>query len=156
MATTMISRREFVKSAGALVVGFSSFGEAVQVLAQSNSFFAGDPEATALDSWLSIAPDGSVTVFTSKVDLGTGVITALSQIVAEELDVPFRQIHMETGDTSNTIDQAATVGSRTINRGGPQLRQAAAAARQQLLVLASSSLEAPVEALVVTDGVISV
>ena len=95
-------------------------------------------------------------MFTSKVDLGTGVVTALSQIVAEELDVPFNKIHMETGDTSNTIDQAATVGSRTIERGGPQLRQAAAAARQQLLKLASASLEAPVEELMVTDGVVSV
>lgn len=156
MATNTISRRQFVKGAGALIVGFSFFGEASRLLAQSESFFAGDPEATALDSWLSIAPDGAVTVFTSKVDLGTGVVTALSQIVAEELDVPFQKIHMETGDTSNTIDQAATVGSRTIERGGPQLRQAAAAARQQLLVLASSSLEAPIEALVVTDGVVSV
>lgn len=151
-----ISRRHFVKGAGALVVSFSFFGEASRLLAQSESFFAGDPQATALDSWLSIASDGTVTVFTSKVDLGTGVVTALSQIVAEELDVPFHQIHMETGDTSNTIDQAATVGSRTIERGGPQLRQAAAAARQQLLVLASTSLEAPVGNLVVNDGVVSV
>ena len=85
-----------------------------------------------------------------------GVVTALSQIVAEELDVAFHQIHMETGDTSNTIDQAATVGSRTIERGGPQLRQAAAAARQQLLTLASASLEAPPETLVIAEGVVSV
>jgi nicotinate dehydrogenase subunit B len=156
MPMDTISRRQFVKGAGALVVGFSLFGEASRLLSQSESFFANDPEATALDSWLSIAPDGTVTVFTSKVDLGTGVVTALSQIVAEELDVPFHKIHMETGDTSNTIDQAATVGSRTIERGGPQLRQAAAAARQQLLALASSSLEAPIENLVVTNGVVSV
>lgn len=156
MQTNPISRREFVKATGALLVSFSWFGEASRLLGQSESFFAGDPEATALDSWLSIAPDGTVTVFTSKVDLGTGVVTALSQIVAEELDVPFHQIHMETGDTSNTIDQAATVGSRTIERGGPQLRQAAAAARQQLLKLASASLEAPPGALVVNNGVVSV
>ena len=109
-----------------------------------------------LDSWVAVAQDGMVTVFTSKVDLGTGVVTALSQIVAEELDVPFHQIHMETGDTSNTIDQAATVGSRTIERGGPQLRQAAAAARQQLLRLASASLGAPIEDLRVNNGVVSV
>src|SRR5215467_11549831 len=156
MEANLISRRRFVKGAGALVVSFSFFGEAARLLGQSESFFAGDPQATALDSWLSLAPDGTVTVFTSKVDLGTGVVTALSQIVAEELDVPFRQIHMETGDTSNTIDQAATVGSRTIERGGPQLRQAAAAARQQLLQLASTSLEAPVGNLVVNDGVVRV
>ena len=156
MPTNPVSRRQFMKGAGALVVSFRFFGESSRLLAQSESFFAHDPEATALDSWLAIAPDGSVTVFTSKVDLGTGVVTALSQIVAEELDVPFHQVHMETGDTSNTIDQAATVGSRTIERGGPQLRQAAAAARQQLLKLASASLEAPPENLVVNDGVVSV
>jgi nicotinate dehydrogenase subunit B len=156
MQAKTISRRQFVKGTGALIVSFSFFGEASRLLGQSESFFAGDPEATALDSWLAIAQDGSVTVFTSKVDLGTGVVTALSQIVAEELDVRFHQVHMETGDTSNTIDQAATVGSRTIERGGPQLRQAAAAARQQLLKLASASLEAPPENLVVNDGLVSV
>jgi nicotinate dehydrogenase subunit B len=151
-----ISRRNFVKSGGALVVGFSFFGRALDTFAQSEGFAGAEPQANALDSWLSIAQDGTVTVYTSKVDLGTGVVTALSQIVAEELDVPFHQIHMETGDTSQTIDQAATVGSRTVDRGGTQLRQAAAAARQELLKLASSSLEAPAEALLVSDGVVSV
>ncbi len=73
-----------------------------------------------------------MTVFTSKVDLGTGIETALSQIVAEELDVPFKAIHMEVGDTTKTVDQGVTAGSRTIERAGPQLRQAAAAARQEL------------------------
>jgi nicotinate dehydrogenase subunit B len=157
MPMKTVSRRRFVKDTGALIVGFSFFGEVSRrLLAQSESFFATDPEATALDSWLTIAQDGSITVYTSKVDLGTGVVTALSQIVAEELDVPFHRIHMETGDTSNTIDQAATVGSRTIERGGPQLRQAAAAARQQLLKLASVSLEVQPEKLAVNDGVVSV
>ena len=155
METKSISRRQFVKGAGALIVTFSFWESASQVLAQGGGMSEG-PQATSLDSWIAVAQDGTVTVFTSKVDLGTGVVTALSQIVAEELDVPFHQIHMETGDTSNTIDQAATVGSRTIERGGPQLRQAAAAARQELLKLASASLEAPVKDLNVSDGVVSV
>jgi nicotinate dehydrogenase subunit B len=156
MEIKRISRRQFVKGTGALIVSFNFLGPVSRVLAQGETFANTDPEATALDSWVSIAQDGSVTVFTSKVDLGTGVVTALSQIVAEELDVPFHQIHMETGDTSNTIDQAATVGSRTIERGGPQLRQAAAAARQELLKLAAVRLETPVEQLTVSDGVVSV
>jgi len=156
MDTRQISRRQFVKGTGALVVSFNLFGSVSRVLAQAESFGRTEPDATALDSWVAIAQDSSVTVFTSKVDLGTGVVTALSQIVAEELDVPFEQIHMETGDTSNTIDQAATVGSRTIERGGPQLRQAAAAARQALLKLASTRLETPVEQLTVSDGIVSV
>ena len=116
----------------------------------------GDLDATQLDSWLAVAQDGSVTVFTSKVELGTGVETALAQMVAEELDVPFRQIKMDTGDTSKTIDQGMTVAARTVERAGPQLRQAAAAARQELLKLASARLQAPAEQLTVRDGVVSV
>ncbi len=156
METTGISRRQFVKGAGALVVSFNFFGPVSRALAQSGAFASGGPEATSLDSWISVAQDGTVTVFTSKVDLGTGVVTALSQIVAEELDVPFHQIHMETGDTDNTIDQAATVGSQTIRRGGPQLRQASAAARQELLKLASVRLDSSPDQLTVDDGVVSV
>ena len=160
MNNQTISRRELLKGAGALVVSFSLWSPLSRALAQSANPTALlpaplEPEATSLDSWLAVAADGDVTVFSSKVDLGTGVLTALSQIVAEELDVPFRTIHMETGDTSNTIDQAATVGSATIERGGPQLRQAAAAARLELLKLAAAHLNTPVEKLTVTDGVVS-
>ena len=61
MLTNPVSRRQFMKGAGALVVSFRFFGGSSRLLAQSESFFANDPEATALDSWLAIAPDGSVT-----------------------------------------------------------------------------------------------
>ena len=100
--------------------------------------------------------DGSITVFTGKVDIGTGTRTALAQIVADELDVPFGRITMAMGDTAKTVDQGRTVGSSTIPRGGAQLRQAAAAARQELLKLASAKLGAPPEQLTVSDGVVSV
>jgi CO/xanthine dehydrogenase Mo-binding subunit len=153
----MISRRELLKGTGALVVSFSLWSPLSRALAQvAGPLGAGGPEAASLDSWLAVAADGTVTMYTSKVDLGTGVVTALSQIVAEELDVPFHAIHMETGDTSQTIDQAATVGSATISRGGPQLRQAAAAARQELVKLASAKLQVPVAQLGVSDGIVSV
>src|ERR1700693_390017 len=124
MKNKTISRRELLKGTGALVVSFSLWSPLSRAFGQVAGPTRFKPEATSLDSWLAVAADGTVTVSTSKVDLGTGVVTALSQIVAEELDVPFHQIHMETGDTSQTIDQAATVGSATIARGGPQLRQA--------------------------------
>ena len=81
--------------------------------------------------------------------------TALAQIVAEELDVPFNRIHMIELDTAKAINQGITAGSRTIERGGPQLRQAAAAARQELLKLAATQLNATVEKLTVADGVVS-
>jgi nicotinate dehydrogenase subunit B len=127
METKSISRRQFVQGTGALIVGFNFFGPISGALtAEPIAPFDSVPDPTSLDSWLMVHQDGNVTVFTSKVELGTGVITALSQIVAEELDVPFSRIQMETGDTNETIDQASTVASRTIERGGPQLRQAAA------------------------------
>jgi nicotinate dehydrogenase subunit B len=157
---TEISRRALLKNAGALIVSFHLFGVSA-VLGQgaqggtpiSN---AGGLPADQLDSWIAIAADGTVSVFTSKVDLGTGTGTALAQIVAEELDVAVAKIRMEIGDTDKSVDQGRTSASRTLERAGPQMRQAGAAARQELLQRASSSLDAPTEKLVVSDGVVSV
>src|SRR5436853_4265250 len=160
MKTHVISRRDLLKT-GALVVGFKLFEPAARLLAQGLQ--GGTPMSNAgglspdqLDSWLAIAPDGTVSVFTSKVDLGTGTGTALGQIVAEELDVPVLKIRMEIGDTTKTVDQGRTSASRTLERAGPQLRQAAAAARQELLTRAAAQLGAPANQLTVTDGVVSV
>jgi nicotinate dehydrogenase subunit B len=154
MESSTFSRRELLKGTGALIVNFSLFGAAARALAQASAA-GSEPEAASLDSWLAVAQDGTVTVFTSKVELGTGTETALAQIVAEELDVPFNRIHMEAGDTSKTVDQAVTAASRTIERAGPQLRQAAAVARLELLRQGSERLNTPLEQLTVNDGVIS-
>ncbi|HTN70750.1 MAG TPA: molybdopterin cofactor-binding domain-containing protein, partial [Methylomirabilota bacterium] len=156
MKTIALSRRQFLKGTGALVVSFNLFPSLSSVFGQTTVGPGIDADPTSLDSWLAVAPDGTVTVFSGKVDLGTGVETALAQIVAEELDVPFDRIHMIGLDTTKAIDQGVTAGSRTIERGGPQLRQAAAAARQELLKLAAGRLNAPVETLTVKDGVVSV
>ena len=111
MAPTSVSRRDFLKTTGGLVVSFSLFEPLVGLLAQgglgtplSN---AGGLSADQLDSWIAIAADGTVSVFTSKVDLGTGIGTSLGQIVAEELDVAVSKINMEIGDTAKTVDRAA-------------------------------------------------
>jgi CO/xanthine dehydrogenase Mo-binding subunit len=159
--TASISRRDVLKGAGALIVSFNLFGSVSQLFAQGTQ--GGTPISNAgglapdqLDSWIAIAPDGTVTVFTSKVDLGTGTGTALGQIVAEELDVPISKIRMEIGDTEKSVDQGRTSASRTLERAGPQMRQAGAAARQELLKRASSNLDAPVEKLTVKDGLVSV
>jgi CO/xanthine dehydrogenase Mo-binding subunit len=144
MKTTELNRRQFLKTTGALIIGFNLFPPS-SVSAQSMVEPAADADPKELDSWLAMAPDGTVTVYSGKVDLGTGVETALAQIVAEELDVSFRQVHMVSLDTAKAIDQGVTAGSRTIERAGPQLRQAAAAARQELLRLASQRLGSPIE-----------
>ena len=153
---TRISRRDLLKSTGVMIVGFSFFGTATKVLAQGTGLSVDGMDPTVLDSWLAISKDGTVTVFTGKVELGTGVVTALAQIVAEELDVAFNKVYMDSGDTDTAVDQGVTAAARTIERGGVQLRQASAAARQELLKLASARLDSPVDKLTVTDGVVSV
>jgi nicotinate dehydrogenase subunit B len=109
-----------------------------------------------LDDWLRIEPDGAVTAFSGKVELGTGVRTALAQIVAEELDVPFERVHMVMGDTARTPDEGFTAGSMTIHSSGSALRLAAAEARRALLEMASERLDADIAELTVKDGVVSV
>jgi CO/xanthine dehydrogenase Mo-binding subunit len=113
-------------------------------------------QASHVDDWIAIEPDGTITVFSGKVELGTGVKTALAQIVAEELDVPFERIKMVMGDTALTPDEGYTAGSTTIQFGGFVLRQASAEARLALLEMASDRLDAAIGELIVQDGVISV
>ncbi len=156
MKTIELNRRQFLKGTGALIVSFNLFPPSSPVYAQSVGGAGGEPDPTQLDSWIAIGQDGRVTVFTSKVELGTGIETALAQIAAEELDVPWQRIKVDMGDTSKTIDQATTSGSRTIERAGPQIRQAAAAARQELLRLAAEKLGAPADKLTVRNGMVSV
>src|SRR5260221_5695132 len=156
METKSISRKRLLKGTGVLIVVFRSFGTAARALAQGDGLSVDGMDPTVLDSWLAISKDGTVTVFTGKVELGTGVVTALAQIVAEELDVPFSKVYMDSGDTDKAVDQGVTAAARTVERGGVQLRQASAAARQELLKLASTRLDTPVDKLTVTDGVVSV
>jgi nicotinate dehydrogenase subunit B len=152
-----VSRRQFTQGLGAIVVGFDLFAHSVFASSIQSEFSASTvgPNPTSLDSWLSVSKNGTITVFTSKVDLGTGVLTALSQVVAEELDVAVNRIRLITGDTDQTIDQSQTSGSRTLNKAGPQLRQAAAAARLELIKRASALLKVSQGKLSVHDGVVS-
>ena len=150
-----ISRRTLLKGAGALVVGFTLAGP-VEVLVSrvARAQQAAGPQD--VDAWLAIAADGKVTLFTGKVELGTGVETALAQIAAEELDVPFARLSVVQGDSERSPDQGPTFGSFSIANGGPQIQRAAAEARLILLQLASERLGAPTDQLQVRDGVVSV
>jgi len=152
-----LSRREFLADAGILAIGFTLIPRSVRGLSSgSGESEALAPSADALDSWLVVGRDDRVTVYAGKVELGTGVSTALRQIVAEELDVPFERITWVQGDSQLTVDQGRTVGSGSIKRGGGQLRRAAAEARQALLEMAASKLNVPANQLELTDGAISV
>ncbi len=148
-------RRAFLQASGILAVGFSMSG--LPAPAGANTLRAPKSVAKeAIDSWLTINPDNRVTVFCGKVDLGTGARTALAQMAAEELDVPFDRIEMVMGDTATTPDQWLTAGNLTIFQGGSELRRAAASARRALVARAAERLGVPATDLVVEDGVVRV
>src|SRR5215813_12254976 len=147
--TTRMTRRQFFDNLGngSLVVGFSLSPVAASMLAREAHAASVDSQLTVLsgvasgptgadDAWLVIDHQGNVTLFSGKVELGTGTQTAFSQIVAEELDVDISAITYVQGDTSQTPDQGTTAGSKSIQVQGPLVRRAAATAFQQLSMLA--------------------
>jgi CO/xanthine dehydrogenase Mo-binding subunit len=154
MRAHQMTRREFVKGGGALIVGFSLTGPVPGARAQTPGAPAKTVALDEVDAFLAIGKDGTVTVYTGKVDLGTGTGTALPQIVAEELDVPYERIKLIEGDTALTPDQGPTWGSLTIQVAGVQLRQAAATARKALLDMAAQRLSVPANGQEVKDGVV--
>jgi CO/xanthine dehydrogenase Mo-binding subunit len=109
-----------------------------------------------VDSFLAVHRDGTVTMYTGKVDIGTGIRVALPQMVAEELDVALDKIKLVEGDTALTPDQGPTWGSLSVQIAGVQLRQAAATARKALVDMAVQKLGMPSADLAVKDGVIFV
>ena len=93
-----------------------------------------------LDAWLRIAPNGTVTIFTGKIELGQGIGTALSQIAADELDVDLARIDVVSGDTARTPNEGQTAGSLSVEQSGTALRFACAEARDLLLTAAAAKL----------------
>jgi nicotinate dehydrogenase subunit B len=147
-----LSRRELLRG-GALVVAFS-FGGVPAAIAQSNAPARKTLALTEVDSFLALRPDGSVVVYSGKVDLGTGHRIAMRQMVGEELSVPVQRIELIEGDSALTPNQGPTSGSTGVMRGGVQLRQAAATLREGLFALAADRLKKPAESLTLVDGVV--
>src|SRR5579871_4683480 len=106
------------------------------------------------ETFIEITADGAVTAFNGHVDLGTGIRTALGQIVAEELDVSFARVVVVLGDTSEVPNQGATIASETIQITAVPLRKAAAQARHFLVARAAERLELPADDLSIEDGLI--
>src|SRR5688572_6204218 len=107
-----------------------------------------------LDQWLTINRDGTVTVRPGKVEIGQGILTALVQIVAEELDVAVERIRLVTAATTASPNEGITSGSRSIQESGIALRFAAAETRELLLARAAVKLGVSVEQLSVQDGLV--
>ena len=148
-----MKRRDFLKSSGALIVAFSST-DIAGLFGQGRFDGPGTPQ---LDSWLSIAADGSVTAYTGKVELGHGLFTAQTQLVAEELGVPLSRVKLIQGDTAVAPDQGTTSGSQShpVNFNQGALAQACATAREALTQMAATRLGVPADQLIVRDGVVS-
>ncbi len=154
---THFSRRSLLKAGGALVVSIGMPIGHDTVLGIGNAFAQGTkPPLTPdqLSSYIAINADGSVSAFFGKMDMGQGLFVAIGQMVAEELDVPFKSVTVIMGDTATSVNQGGASGSTGIQRGGKQMRMAAAEARRVLVEMAAEKLRLPADALTVTEGVV--
>jgi len=156
MATiASISRRDLLQKGSGLIVSFALGGAFARPVAAQTGVAAdlGKPlDPRQVDSFLMFHSDGSMTIYTSKVDVGTGLRIAVRQMAAEELGMPVERIAFVEGDTALTPDHGGTGGSTGIPRGGVEIRQAAATARQALLELASNRLGRPASELTLVNG----
>jgi CO/xanthine dehydrogenase Mo-binding subunit len=145
------SRRTILKG-GAITVGFAVTGLPGRAIAQGQAGATRSLDPKAVDSFLAVNGDGTVTLYCGKVDLGQGLRISMRQIAAEELGIGVDKIKFVEGDTALTPDQGRTSGSNGIQRGGMQIRQAAATARKALIDLAAQRLNAKPEDLITSGG----
>lgn len=152
----MLSRRDFIKAGGVLVVGFSFVGPRVlKANAGRPATMKNTLDPTLPSSWVEIHPDNTILIRTGKSDFGQSTtFTAYRQIVAEELSAPFEAITtVVAGDTDRTPDGSGAFDF--LGEGMPNIRKAAAYTYQALLDLASERLGVPKDKLSVKDGVVS-
>ena len=155
-ATRSVTRRNLLKAGTGLVVVIAyppiwALGQGTESPAHLPGSLDGN---RLLSAWLRVNPNGTVTVFTGKVELGQGIASALAQVAADELDVGYRRIEMVTADTSRTPDEGFTAGSQSIEQSGTAIRFACAEARQILLAAGAARLGVEAGGLMVADGTI--
>lgn len=160
-APKSFSRRSLLKTGGALVI---SVGMPVgaETLIKLNSAFAAATETKPplvpdqLSSYIAINADGTVSAFFGKMDMGQGLYTSIGQIVAEELDVPFKAVTVYMADTRTSVNQGGASGSTGIQTGGRQMRAAAAEARRVLVEMAAAHFGVAPDRMGVTNGTVFV
>jgi nicotinate dehydrogenase subunit B len=151
--TEGLSRRRFAQSLGIVVATFAlpraaAYGQASDTLPFSLR------NQRRLQGWR-LEPDETVTVFTGKAELGQGILTALAQIAAEELDVRFERIRMNSADTSRGPDEQYTFGSQSVEQSGSAIRAASAETRGILLAAAGRRFGVRTSDLQITNGAIA-
>ncbi len=152
-----VSRRSLLKAGGALVVSIGMPVALDTVLGIGEAFAQGAKPPLMpdqLSSYIAVNADGTVSAFFGKMDMGQGLFVAIGQMVAEELDVPFKAVSVIMGDTATSVNQGGASGSTGIQMGGKQMRMAAAEARRVLVEMAAAKLGLSADALTVTDGVV--
>ncbi len=147
------ARREFLQAGGALVVGFTLPTTALAQLQPNSDVALGKTlDLNQVDGFIAVNANGTVSIFSGKVDLGQGLRIAIPQMAAEELGIGIDRIAMIEGDTALTPDQGATGGSSGIMRGGVQIRQAAATAREALIGMVATRANQPADEFDTADG----
>ena len=156
-ATATFSRRSLLQAGGALVVSIGAPVTFESVLAADNPLVAATKPALTpdqLSSYIAVNADGTISIFFGKMDMGQGLAIAIRQMVAEELDAPFKDTKIFIGDTATSVNQGGASGSTGVQEGGHQMRMAAAEARRVLVEMAADKLGVPADQLTVTDGVV--
>jgi nicotinate dehydrogenase subunit B len=154
-----LSRRGVLRGAGGLAVSFAltpaGFAQEAAETPQLGGALPGSLDnAPFLDSWIQVAPDGTVTVFTGKAELGQGIATALRQVAAEELGLTFEGLEIVTADTGRTANEGYTAGSHSMQDSGTAIRHAAAQVRAILLAEAARQMAVPADRLRIEAGTV--
>jgi nicotinate dehydrogenase subunit B len=153
---TAFSRRALLKGAMVVSIGAPLGLDTLLSMNAAHAQGAKPPlMPDQLSSYIAINADGTVSAFFGKMDMGHGLFVAIGQMVAEELDVPFKSVTVYMGDTATSVNQGGASGSTGIQLGGRQMRMAAAEARRVLLGMAAEKLDTPVDQLIVANGAIS-
>jgi nicotinate dehydrogenase subunit B len=155
MNAPILSRRDFTKALGGLVLTFSLDPSELLAQGAASALPGSLAHNKMLNAWVAITGDGNAVVHTGKVELGQGILTALAQIAAEELDLPLDRVAIYSADTAQSPDEGQTAGSQSIENSGTALRFACAEARGIMLDHAAAKLGVPADALAVTNGVVS-
>ena len=156
--SSSFTRRSVLLGGGALVVSIGAAVSLETVLSIGQAYAQGSkPPLTPdqLSSFIAVNADGTVSAYFGKMDMGHGLNIAIGQMVAEELDVPFKTVKVIMANTDVTVNQGGASGSTGIQLGGKQMRMAAAEARRVLVEMAAGLLSTPADKLVVNDGVVS-
>jgi nicotinate dehydrogenase subunit B len=157
MSTTNLNRRALLKSAGAITLTFLiASDDATSQTPAAKPKLPGSLDSNRfLRAWLRVNPDSTVTLMIGKVELGQGILTAVAQVGADELEIDIDKLVIISGDTSLVPNEGVTAGSFSMPNCATAVRYAAAEVRGMLLDLAAAKLGKPLETLTAAKGVIT-